>query len=83
MRSGKDRGKQGKVLQVLPVEHKVVIEGLNTFVKHLAPQGGKRRKTEGAEKGQRIELSRPVPISTVPTRMQDGAVSHLVSTGKS
>jgi len=65
MRSGKDRGKQGKVLQVIPVERKVVVEGLNMFVKHLAPQGGRRRRTEGAEKGQRIELSRPVPISTV------------------
>jgi len=60
MRSGKDRGKQGKVIQVLPKERKVVVEGLNTFTKHLRPQGGKQ-----GEKGQRIELSRAIPVSTV------------------
>lgn len=62
MRSGKDAGKQGKVIQVLPEDQKVVVEGLNTFTKHLRPQGG----TQGGDnKGQRIELSRAVPVSTV------------------
>ena len=60
MRSGKDQGKQGKVIQVIPESRKVVVEGLNTFVKHLRPQGGQQ-----GEKGQRIELSRAVPVSTV------------------
>ena len=29
MLSGKDKGKQGKVLQVSPKEQKVIVEGLN------------------------------------------------------
>lgn len=63
MRSGKDRGKQGKVIQVMPGVRKVVVEGLNTFVKHLRPQGSGQKGQQ--EKGQRIELSRAVPESTV------------------
>jgi len=47
--SGKDKNKIGKVLQVLPKEAKVSIEGLNLLIKHLRPQ-------KQGEKGQRIEF---------------------------
>ncbi len=47
--TGKDQGKTGKVLQVLPVERKASIEGLNLSIKHLRPQ-------RSGEKGQRIEF---------------------------
>ncbi len=47
--TGKDKGKTGKVLQVLPAEGKVSVEGLNLLVKHMRPN------REG-EKGQRIEF---------------------------
>lgn len=47
--SGKDKNKTGKVLQVLPKEAKVSIEGLNLLIKHLRPQ-------KQGEKGQRIEF---------------------------
>ena len=44
--SGKDKGKQGKVLEVSPKEQKVIVEGLNIVTKHVKPrqmgqQGGK------------------------------------------
>lgn len=32
--SGKDKGKKGKVLQVLPSEGKVIVEGANMITKH-------------------------------------------------
>jgi len=35
--TGKDKGKTGKVLQVLPAEDKVSIEGLNLLIKHMRP----------------------------------------------
>lgn len=43
--SGKDKGKQGKILEVSPTEKKVIIEGLNIVTKHVKPtrmgqQGG-------------------------------------------
>ena len=36
--SGKDKGKQGKVLQVSPKEGKVIVEGLNVATKHVKPR---------------------------------------------
>ncbi|MCL2857836.1 MAG: 50S ribosomal protein L24 [Oscillospiraceae bacterium] len=36
--SGKDKGKQGKVIIVSPKEGKVIIEGLNIGKKHVKPR---------------------------------------------
>ncbi len=56
--AGKDRGKTGKVLQTLPAQEKLSVEGLNLLIKHLRPQ---RR----GEKGQRIEFPRFIDASNV------------------
>jgi large subunit ribosomal protein L24 len=37
--SGKDAGKTGKVLKVLPVTGRVIVEGVNMSVKHQKPRG--------------------------------------------
>ncbi|NQU83507.1 MAG: 50S ribosomal protein L24 [Parcubacteria group bacterium] len=55
---GKDRGKNGKVIQVFPKNQKVVVEGLGIIKKHMRPN---RR----GEKGQIIELSGPIQVSNV------------------
>ncbi|MES2141514.1 MAG: 50S ribosomal protein L24 [Pseudomonadota bacterium] len=34
---GKDKGKQGKVLRVLPAKNRAVVEGINTVKKHVKP----------------------------------------------
>ena len=36
--SGKDKGKQGKVLEVMPKERKVVVEGINMVTCHIKPR---------------------------------------------
>lgn len=56
--TGKDRGKQGKVIQVFPALAKVVVDGVNMYTKHLRP------RKEG-EKGQRVEFSAPIHVSNV------------------
>lgn len=60
--SGKDRGKTGKVLQILRNETKgqtlVVVEGLNIMKKHMRARGR-------GEKGQILELSAPLDASNV------------------
>lgn len=43
--AGKDKGKKGKVLQVLPKKNKIIVEGINIVTKHQRPdqqlqQGG-------------------------------------------
>ncbi|MFN3585698.1 50S ribosomal protein L24 [Phenylobacterium sp.] len=47
--TGKDKGRQGAVLKVLPQEQRVVVEGLNMVQRHtrpsqLDPQGGIKNK---------------------------------------
>lgn len=36
--SGKDKGKQGKVLAVSPKENKIIVEGCNMIKKHVKPR---------------------------------------------
>lgn len=55
---GKDRGKKGKIIKVLPGDNKIVVEGLNLIKKHLRP------KRQG-EKGEIVSLPRPVNVSNV------------------
>ena len=43
--AGKDKGKKGKVIKVLPKEDRVLVEGVNMITKHqkprlMNPQGG-------------------------------------------
>ena len=56
--AGKDKGKTGKVIQVLPKYNKVVIEGLNIKFKNLRPR-------KQGEKGQKIEYPGPVDLSNI------------------
>ncbi len=56
--SGKDSGKEGKVLRVLREERKVVVDGLNIVKKHIRP------RKEG-EKGERVEIPAPIDVSNV------------------
>jgi large subunit ribosomal protein L24 len=55
---GKDRGKTGKILAMLPREGRVLVEGLNIVKKHIRPR-------RSGEKGQRVEVPAPMPISRV------------------
>ena len=56
--AGKDKGKTGKVLQVLATSGRVSVEGLNLLIKHLRPN-------RSGEKGQRIEFPSFINISNV------------------
>lgn len=56
--TGKDKGKKGRVLKVMPKENKLIVEGLNLFYKHVRP------RREG-EKGQRIQFPAPLHVSKV------------------
>lgn len=58
IRSGKNKGQTGKVLKAFPKLQKVLVEGMNIKKRHE-----KSGKSEG--KGQIIERSHPVPVSSV------------------
>lgn len=55
--AGKDKGKEGTVLKVLPKEDRVVVEGLNIAKKHQKPT---QMKTGGIN-----EFPAPIHVSNV------------------
>lgn len=55
---GRDRGKQGKILSVIPAENRVIVEGLNIVHKHVRPR-------RAGEKGQRVEAPAPLSVANV------------------
>ena len=56
--SGKDKGKQGKIIKVLLKEQKVIAQNINLKKKHQRPK-------TGGKKGEKIEVPRPIFSSTV------------------
>ena len=56
--AGKDRGKTGVIFRVLTVRNKVMIEGLNVVKKRSRPR-------KQGEKGQTVEVPRPLATSNV------------------
>lgn len=79
VRVGKNRGKRGTVARVLPSRGTLVVNGVNVYKKHVRP------KRQG-EKGQLVELPRPLRISNVAlfcTRCDRGVrVGSKIERGK-
>ena len=58
--AGKDKGKQGDVLQVIVSENRVVVSGINVAKRHT--------KAQGAKEGGIIAKNMPIHISNVQLR---------------
>ncbi len=56
--TGKEKGKSGRVLKVLPEKEKVIVEKINFVKRHTRPHGQQRR-------GGIIEKESPLHISNV------------------
>ena len=68
MLAGKDRGKEGRVIDAMPRERKVLVENLNQVKRHTRPRPLKDSSRMGGpqiEPGGIIEKSAPVPVSRV------------------
>ena len=55
---GKDRGKEGTVMRVLPTEGKVIVDGVNVAKKHQKP-------TKSTMQGGIIDKDMPIDASNV------------------
>ena len=73
--SGKDRGKQGKIVNIDRKEGKVIVEGVNIVSKHI-------RQTSETEKGGIINTENPINISKVmlicPSCMKSTRVGYKI-----
>ena len=47
MLSGKDRGKQGRIIDAQPRTGRVIVENLNQITRHTKPQADARRRPHG------------------------------------
>jgi len=56
--AGKDRGKSGKVLTVLPSRQKAIVEGVNFIKKHT-------RRSRENEKGGIVQKESPINLSNL------------------
>lgn len=74
MIAGKDKGKKGKVLRVIPAESRLVIEGINLVKKN-------KRKTRQDTQGGIVSMEAPVHISNVMVydKQIDGPTRFRVS----
>jgi len=57
VRAGKDRGKRGRVLQVLPEKSRVVVEGIGLVKRHTRPNPQKNVKGGILERESAIHVS--------------------------
>ncbi|MEQ6897230.1 50S ribosomal protein L24 [Microbacterium sp. KR10-403] len=76
--SGADRGKQGKVLEVIPETERVIVEGVNYVTKHTrVGQTQRGTKTGGIE-----TMEAPIHISNVavvdPSSKKPTRVGHRI-----
>jgi large subunit ribosomal protein L24 len=66
--AGKDRGKQGRVLEARPNERRVIVENLNIVKRHTRPkpiQNSSRMGGQQVTPGGVIEKAAPVPVANV------------------
>jgi large subunit ribosomal protein L24 len=89
MLSGKDRGKQGRILDARPRDGKVIVENLNTMTRHQKPRPIRDASRMGGTQmapGGRIERPTAVPVGNVmlvcPTCKQPTRVGYRFKEGK-
>ncbi|HEX7063611.1 MAG TPA: 50S ribosomal protein L24 [Bacillales bacterium] len=77
--SGKDKGKQGVILQALPKKERVIVEGINIVKKHSKP-------SQANPQGGIVEQEAPIHVSNVmpldPKSNEPTRVGYQIENGK-
>ena len=75
VRSGKYKGKTGKVMATHPYDNKVTVEGINIVKKHVKPN-------RAHPQGDIVELTKPIWVSKVgivePTSKLASKIEHKI-----
>lgn len=72
--AGKDKGKQGKIVKVLPSKNRVVVEGVNLYSKHIKPYAD--------QPGRKVRVERALPtanIAIINDKGQPDRIGYKVS----
>jgi large subunit ribosomal protein L24 len=57
--AGKDKGRQGKVIQTIPKEQAVIVDGINMVTRHQRP----RQATRATPSTQTGRIQKPAPLA--------------------
>ena len=68
--TGKQRGKEGEVITVLPKQNKVIVEGVNVAKRHQKP-------TRAMQQGGIIDKAMPLDVSNVALIDSDGSTTRV------
>ena len=60
VRTGKDKGKRGKIIETVPEEAKVIVDGINIVTRHQKP----RAATRSTPKTQTGVIKKPAPMAS-------------------
>ena len=66
--SGKDRGKQGRIIEAQPDKRRVIVENLNVVKKHRRPRALRDSSRMGQpqiQPGGVFDVAAPIPVSNV------------------
>ena len=86
--TGKDKGRQGAVLKILPKDNRVVVEGLNMVQRHTRPsqadpQGGIKHKEASLHLSNVAIVDSNGKATRVGFRIEDGKkVRYAKTTGE-
>lgn len=79
VRSGKDKGKIGKIIATHPMTNSVTVEGINIAKKHVKP-------SKVYPQGGIIDLTRPINVSKVAaydsTSKKASKIGYKIDSGK-
>jgi large subunit ribosomal protein L24 len=68
--NGRDKGKEGNVLKVIPSESRVIVQGVNVVKRHTRPSG--------SQAGGIVQKEAPIHVSNVSLRDPgDGKASRV------
>jgi large subunit ribosomal protein L24 len=67
--AGKDKGKEGEILQVFPAKGKALVEGINIAIRHV--------KQSQSTQGGRVPKAMPIQSSNLALMDTDGKVTKV------
>lgn len=82
--AGKDKGKQGEIMQVMPQDGKAVVDGINVSIRHTRQtaqsQGGRQPKAMPIDLSNLALLDKDGKATRVGFRMEDGKKVRFAKT---
>ncbi|GGE05686.1 LSU ribosomal protein L24P [Gemmobacter megaterium] len=67
--TGKDKGKQGEITQVMPKDNKAVVDGVNVAIRHT--------KQSATSQGGRIPKAMPIDLSNLSLVDKNGKATRV------